>query len=105
MCVPMDSERGARAFADEYIRIAKTSKHFEDKARYVIVYYQRNEKWLLDYDAVTLTRKIVEPPKAPEKPKRPSVVPGMKVIREAVREAVRTPEPPVVKREEAHAQA
>lgn len=102
MCVPMDSEKGARAFVDEYIYQAKTQDWYRTPTRNIILMYQREHEWLLDYDPVTLTRKRVEP-KAPAKPKRPSVVPGMKVIREAVREAFRTPAPPEVKREKAHA--
>lgn len=101
MCVPINNEKAARAYADEYIRMAKHEWN-KTPARNIIKYYQTECRWLMDYDPVTLTRKIEEP-KAPAKPKRPSVVPGMKVIREAVREAVRTPEPPVVKREKAHA--
>lgn len=102
MCVPISNEKAARAFADEHIRMAKRGEWNKTRARDIIKYYQTECKWLMDYDPITLTRKIEEP-KAPEKPKRPSVVPGMKVIREAVREAVRTPEPPVVKREKTHA--
>lgn len=102
MCVPTSSEKGARAFADEYISQSKEYDWYKATARNIILMYQREHGWLLDYDPVTLTRKRVEP-KAPAKPKRPSVVPGMKVIREAVREAFRTPAPPEVKREKAHA--
>jgi hypothetical protein len=83
MCVSINDERAARRYVAELVRSGQLSW-----ARRAVAVYQVSYDWLMDLDRVTCERK------APT-PRRPSVQPGMKQIRKAIREALKTM-PPVV---------
>lgn len=88
MCVSIANEAAARRYVAELVRGGNWSW-----ARTAIETWQVSYGWLLDYDRVICERKL--PPKP--KPKKLSVQPGMRKIREALREVERMPPPAVHK--------
>lgn len=85
----LQSERAVRS----YVREIKAACGLTN-AQGVVRYFQRTERWLLDYDLTTCERKVAPPKPTPHKPRvvKPKYNAGMKVVREAVREVERIPQ-------------
>lgn len=97
MCGYASTETGYKSLVANFLEAAQRNPgmfdYYMTQARSAVWYAQRNEGWLMNYDPVTCTKKDPAPPL------RPRDTPGMKVVREAVREATITPEPPAPTRE------
>jgi hypothetical protein len=86
MCVSIANEAAAHRYVAELVK----GGHWK-WARQAVAGFQVSQGWLLDYDRVTCERR------PPPKPKRPSVQPGMRMIRNALREVVNMPPPVMLK--------
>lgn len=85
MCASIGNEAAARRYVAELVR----GGHWT-WARQAVESFQRSARWLLDYDRVTCER--APPPRPKSNAGR-----GMRKIREALREVLRTPPPTKIK--------